>query len=374
MAGRRPLVRKLPVRTRRGVSQRDLRMDNVRGLMILLVVIGHFLLPLYQTRLVTNLFYTIYIFHMPLFVLCSGFFAKGVYDGRRFRTDRLVQLLWLYLVYECIVYVTEGIAYGFGPPDFLHESGAPWYLISLSAWYLAVPVMYRFRYYPDYLVALLVLLVLLLFGRYFVHPMDFLSLDRTLAFSPFFFIGYFTTQDMLDGYLRSGLRRRMAVLAAVLLLFVFLSAKDLLLPYNLVVYGCDYRRYAAHQHGYIWLINLVWYVAAFVICVGVTGMVVNRRIRFITRLGENTLQIYVLHRPIRDLLEAAGFFERVNAHDKLHVLGVVLFASALTLFLGNGYFSLAFRWLRNVPGALLAAAGPGGRKDMEKSGGSLPRR
>ena len=58
-----------------GAGARDARMDNVRGILIMIVVIGHFLLPLERTRFVTGLIYAIYVFHMPCFMILSGYFA-----------------------------------------------------------------------------------------------------------------------------------------------------------------------------------------------------------------------------------------------------------------------------------------------------------
>ncbi|HBP24176.1 MAG TPA: hypothetical protein DD632_01615, partial [Oribacterium sp.] len=62
------------------VNERNLKIDNMKGVLILLVVIGHMLLPIQgTTRGVTNLFYLIYTFHMPAFVFLSGLFAQHIY-------------------------------------------------------------------------------------------------------------------------------------------------------------------------------------------------------------------------------------------------------------------------------------------------------
>ena len=59
--------------------------DNIKSVLITLVVIGHFLLPLESTRLKDGLVNVIYLFHMPMFIMVSGYFAKGMYEGKRFR-------------------------------------------------------------------------------------------------------------------------------------------------------------------------------------------------------------------------------------------------------------------------------------------------
>ena len=67
--------------------------DNIKSVLITLVVIGHFLLPLESTRLKDGLVNVIYLFHMPMFIMVSGYFAKGMYAGKRFRWERIGKLL-----------------------------------------------------------------------------------------------------------------------------------------------------------------------------------------------------------------------------------------------------------------------------------------
>lgn len=58
--------------------QREAYFDNAKLLFIFLVVFGHLIQPLKsQIELVNVLYQWIYLFHMPVFVLASGFFAKG---------------------------------------------------------------------------------------------------------------------------------------------------------------------------------------------------------------------------------------------------------------------------------------------------------
>ena len=76
------------------------------------MVIGHFLLPLESTRLKDGLVNVIYLFHMPMFIMVSGYFAKGMYAGKRFRWERIGKLLWLYLLFQILSGMTESLAAG----------------------------------------------------------------------------------------------------------------------------------------------------------------------------------------------------------------------------------------------------------------------
>ena len=76
---------------------RDSYFDNLKGILILLVVIGHFILPMDKTRPVWSIFYIIYLFHMPMFAMVSGYFSKGMYRNGAFKMERFLRILWLYI-------------------------------------------------------------------------------------------------------------------------------------------------------------------------------------------------------------------------------------------------------------------------------------
>lgn len=335
--------------------ERDLRVDNVRGVLIILVVIGHFLLPLYRTRLITNLMYLIYSFHMPCFIMISGFYAKSLYKNGYFRWGKVLQLLWLYFIYKMLVNITEGLLNGYIPlfPDFFHESGAPWYLLALSIWYMTIPVFKHFREYPANLIAIIAVLAGVVFVKYYVTCNDFLSMDRVLSFAPFFYIGYFYSQENLDNYLASGLRIVMDRTALIIAAVIFFGMYDLFMRYHLVVYGAEYQRYDQTLYSYIWLINLIWYAAAFVLSMGLIGIMLNRRMLILTNLGQRSLQVYMLHRPIRDLFQYYGFYDFLNPHSKLSVVFVVLLSTLIAVLLGTDIVNTLFNYLRTAPDRLL---------------------
>lgn len=330
---------------------RDFRADNVRGCLIMLVVIGHFLLPLYRTRFITNLFFLIYTFHMPCFVMISGNMARGIYTKGRFRWARLFQLFWLYILFEIIVFFSEIPAYGPTTtfPDFFHESGAPWYLLSMCIWYLLIFVMHYFREFPLNMIALTGLTVLCLAGGYLRGLSDFLALDRTIAFAPFFFVGYFMSRDNLQTLFDSEWRKLFIVLGALCAAVLFFGTYDFLGQYQLVVYGSWYERFDPSLQSRAWLIRLIWYGVAFCMSVGLLSFMTKRMTYVFTELGQRTLQIYILHRPIRDLCIYYGLFDHINVHSKLSVLSVVLVSILLTILLSALPFKWLFDFLRTLP-------------------------
>ena len=69
--------------------------DNMKGILVFLVVFGHFL-ELCPATLQKNILYlVIYSFHMPAFLFFSGFFAK-------YHPRRMGQLAILYGIFQLL--------------------------------------------------------------------------------------------------------------------------------------------------------------------------------------------------------------------------------------------------------------------------------
>lgn len=445
------------------MKERNLKLDNAKGILITLVVIGHMLLPIQgTTRGVTNFFYMIYAFHMPAFVFISGLLAQRIYtrvpkpthapaENRaprhphhaanvsatqqvttvgHFNGRRWCSTLWLYLLFQFILFFSEIPAYGRTTrfPDFLHTSGAPWYLLALLLWYLMIPFFAGCRGkvlplrlafsnrrqqpserraqsdeglqagraqcgIPCSLIAWILLTSLSLAGGYLASgPLagigDFLALDRVIAFAPFFFAGYFIGPERLMKFLgvqqesvaapkRATSRRRspegtskradrgivLLLTALSLLCFVLIGTQtfDRLLPYRNVVYGAWYYRFHPEQNpaafpgalsSQLWLIRLAWFLVSGLMSFGLLALMPNRQIPLLTTTGQRTLQIYILHRPIRDLLLASGFITAAGPENSLHDLLLIALSLLMTLVLSAGILQRLFDAIQKLPDRL----------------------
>ena len=78
----------------------------------------------------------------------------------------------------------------------------------------------------------------------------------------------------------------------------------------------------------------------------------NRQLPLLTTIGQRTLQIYILHRPIRDILLASGFITAAGPESSVHVLQLIVFSLALTLVLSAGIFQRLFDTIQKLPDRL----------------------
>lgn len=407
------------------MKERNLKLDNAKGILITLVVIGHMLLPIQgTTRGVTNFFYMIYAFHMPAFVFISGLLAQRIYTrvpkpaqaptgnraqrrqhraanatgGRQMASRAAAQLttsggvsgaavateghfngrrwcstLWLYLLFQFILFFSEIPAYGRTTrfPDFLHTSGAPWYLLALLIWYLLIPFIYAYcgkvlpGGIPYSLIAWILLTILSLAGGYLASGAlaglgDFLALDRVIAFAPFFFAGYFIGPERLMRFLKEKRGIVLLLTALGLLCFVLVGTQTFarLLPYKNVVYGAWYYRFHPEQNpaafpsalaSQLWLIRLAWFLVSGLMSFAFLALMPNRRLPLVTTIGQRTLQIYILHRPIRDLLLAGGFITAAGPENSAHVLLLIALSILMTIVLSAGILQRLFDTIQKLP-------------------------
>ena len=353
------------------MKERNLKLDNAKGILITLVVIGHMLLPIQgTTRGVTNFFYMIYTFHMPAFVFISGLLAQHIYTRvpkPHFNGRRWCSTLWLYLLFQFILFFSEIPAYGRTTrfPDFLHTSGAPWYLLALLLWYLMIPFFYAYRNFPYSLIAWILLTIMSLAGGYLASGAlaglgDFLALDRVIAFAPFFFAGYFIGPERLMRFLKEKRGIVLLLTALGLLCFALVGTQtfDRLLPYKNVVYGAWYYRFHPEQNPAAfpgdlaschWLIRLAWFLVSGLMSFALLALMPNRRLPLVTTIGQRTLQIYILHRPIRDLLLAGGFITAAGPENSAHVLLLIVLSILLTIVLSAGILQRLFDAIQKLP-------------------------
>lgn len=327
--------------------ERDYYFDNVKGALITLVVIGHFLLPMERTRFVNSLINVIYLFHMPMFAMISGYFAKNLYRRGRYRADKVLRLAWLYLLFEIAVHVTENLAAGqpvTGRIDFFWEDGAPWYLMAMIWWYLSVPFLTELK--PKAVMGICLCLGIL--GGYQDSLGDVLAMSRTLTFAPFFYGGYYWKREEVQRFLDSRYRWLFMASALCIAMFMALGTGGFLEPYVKIVRGMNYRRLAPEVYQWGGLVRIVCYLWAAIMILGIMAAVPRSRQRW-TILGQRTLQIYVLHRLLRDMMQYWGFYEIFTSVYRRTVLFVMAVAVAVTLGLAERHITSGFRQIQKIP-------------------------
>lgn len=285
-------------------KERDYFFDNLKAVLIFLVVLGHFLLPIHGDNPLVVVKRLIYIFHMPLFVFVSGYFAKKIYKNGQYNFKKILYLIKAYVLFVIAIQIVYAICgfEDFVEINFFSQSGAPWYLFAMIVWYLTIPLIRRCRPLP----VILVNIGLALVAGYFKNVGDFLCLSRILAFGPFFYIGYYMEQPVLEKALRPSYRRLVVPAAASICAVVLLFGGKMKDELGMVYENISYHELDHLMEGPFVRFSLMG--AAFLISWAIMFFVPREKTK-LSFIGQNTMPIYMLHRILRDVLMFAGIYD-----------------------------------------------------------------
>ncbi len=181
---------------------RDARFDNIKGLLITLVVLGHVLIKIPELSgwrgggIGTALWCAIYVVHMPVFVFLSGFFTSS----KKTMIDHLREALLIYVVaqvawtaYQCLLSLGGAPLPRINAFLFVLPGEGLWYLLALFLWRCTVPVLARIRYPAVALAALFGYGAAV--GLVDNVALEF-SISRIICFYPLFALGYWSRQNI----------------------------------------------------------------------------------------------------------------------------------------------------------------------------------
>lgn len=313
---------------------RESRMDNMRFLLIFLVVLGHFF-EVSQNPLLMNATELIYSFHMPVFVFVSGYFAK-------FNTQRIVRTyLYSYVLLQ-IIYIFF-IRYYLGNSGFAFQFSVPcytlWYLPAMAFYTILIPVIQTESAAKRMCVLAASVAVSLFAGADPSVGYSFAS-GRFFGFLPFFILGFYCRSTGAVTRLCS-MKIPFKVLCGAALAVIVAAAEAFIIKspsisFNDMTYSFTYSQtvggFRARAFllaaGFLWIILLL--LAA-----------PKKKIPLISNIGANTFPVYIFHGFVVKILIKN---EITDLNVKAYVLIAVACSLLLTAALGNKIVSAVAKW------------------------------
>lgn len=164
-------------------KQRDPRIDALKGVLILLVVLGHCIGHDPSFRMNMTGYNYIYLFHMPLFVFMSGYFTR--LGGGRF-WNRVLSFIYIYVFWQ----IAKSLYLGRSLMEMIVKpTPMMWYLLSLVVWCLIYWMSQASKHKLSSKVLIAISLVVALIAGFVPQIGAPFALSRTLIFAPFFFLG-----------------------------------------------------------------------------------------------------------------------------------------------------------------------------------------
>ena len=342
--------------------KRNYSLDIFKGVLIFLVVFGHFLLPVKEREytLFNKLFFFIYSFHMPAFIFLSGYFYYNSWKRKGTKLKSVIPLIMLFLMMKILLHISDMLFYGDRNiiPDFLHESSTPWYISALIFFRLSLYPLELFlklnkKKLTSYAVIIYVTALIIFFTFFSMLNMnwqvridDFLSLDRVVSFAPYFYIGilYKKYSSLSKTSIFEETNMRFFTIGAFCVLSFFVFFKYVRF-YTLIFYGPWGYRIAEGNILPIFkgvlnplrIIYVPYALSASYFIFAVTSLKKNFLTNLLKRFGVYSLPIFAFHRIIRDAFSYLLLDNFIwPAFGKITILIILLTISFLTcMILGN---------------------------------------
>lgn len=322
-------------------APRDYFFDNVKFFLAFLVVLGHIYRPLIgESPIIKAVYLAIYTFHMPLFILISGYFAKNYNregQNQKIITSILVPYFifqTLYSLYDHFIYETDSIEI-----TILEPYWAMWFLFSLFLWRLMLPLFVNLKY------PLTIAFILSIAAGYIDEADGFMSLSRTIAFFPFFLLGFYLQRHHFEVLFTTG--KRVAGWVGGILLIPLMYWLEFHSPLDLSLrrwlYSADPYENLGNPEWYAGLIRVGFILLALVVS-ALFLAVIPREKTWFSSLGSRSLAVYLLHGFFIKFYDAMDLGEKYPG-PTLYIL-TTLGAIALTFFLSS-------RWVFNAARPLM---------------------
>ena len=296
------------------MKQRIYRYDNIKALLIFLVVLGHmttdYVSDNYLVRWTTL---WIYMFHMPAFIFISGLVHKhyiteeraaaGIKGETHIRWDKVLGFFLCGYGLKLFLQFTRTLM-GQNPLwHWIAEPGIPWYLFVMAEYELLFYLMRRIdgRVKPWMMISGAFALSAVI--GYFPAVNDTFCLSRMINFLPIYLIGYYLDMKAFNEFLAGRRRTRIAAWAVIVVSLAVCRLGGWGL-YSWRKWFTGRRSYEflsdffsfAYNNG--WWIRLAVWAAAIAITLSIIAVMPDRDLGYVTTIGARTLNVYFWHRPL----------------------------------------------------------------------------
>ncbi|MGP7819146.1 acyltransferase family protein [Niallia sp. 01092] len=306
------------------MKKRDYFFDNAKFLLIFFVVFGHFIQTFNEeSNSIYALYKVIYTFHMPAFILISGFFAKGMYK-QGYIQKYVKKLIIPYIIFQ----LTYSIFYYFlySKSTFTIQPFNPhwslWFLISLFFWNIMLLLFAKIKF----IYGLFISVVLGVAIGFVDWTTSYLSLTRTFVFFPLFLIGFYLKKEHFEWIRRKGSK----LTAITTFLFVFIGFYYFPSINDQWLLGSKSYSNLGEDSLQAIFIRLFFYILSCMMIYCFLAIVPNKHY-FFTKLGKNTLYVYLLHGFIVRIFRISDMIDLMNPLQSFLLLVGISFVLTLLL-------------------------------------------
>lgn len=299
-----------------GDSGRDYLFDNLRAILIFLVVLGHILTSMLGfSEVIRGIYIFIYMFHMPAMTFISGYFSKKL---EKIRSNAFETVLVPFLVINTIYYLFMVFVIREQANIFriLFPYRGLWYLLALFFWKFFLIDLLKIRY------LLPLSFIVAIISGFSNEFSEYMAFARSINFLPFFLLGYYCTREHIRIIRKIPKPISLGVIALTAGITTYVVYNDIFKKDNL------YMREPFPKGEE--LVSMLYRVPILVLAIAMIIVIINltsERKTFLSPIGTRTMSVYVLHLFTVQVLE---IFHILEDQPYLYILYAILMAVFLT--------------------------------------------
>ncbi|MGM0873312.1 MAG: acyltransferase family protein [Bacillota bacterium] len=306
------------------MKNRDSYFDNAKFFLIILVVFGHIIRSFIDdSQLLMHVYKFVYTFHMPAFILISGYFAKG-FRKKGYVKKITKKLILPYLIFQGIysVYYFFIEKQGAIVLDPLDPHWSLWFLVSLFYWNVLLFVVTKL---PTKWALFLAFSVGLAVG-YVELISSYLSLSRTFVFFPLFLVGFYLKREHFEAITKAHVRG----FSIFLLTITFISYFFIEFDYEWLFGSKSYSHFG-EPSVLSAIIRLGFYSLTLITSLSFLSLIPKTH-AFYTEWGTRTFYVYLLHGFIIQYMRNSELLDWMKDYQSLTLIIIlsVLLTSTLS--------------------------------------------
>ena len=228
------------------------------------------------------------MFHMPLFCICSGLFAK-------FKNDRIIKYCLIYMVSQTllgflrIITPWETVTLRTVLFPYFHM----WYLYVLILWICMIPFLDKIigiHTSMRIIIMFSILMVALAGGN--INFSSYLGTNRLISFAPLFYFAYIYKKEFFT--LVNFLSLKLSQLSVCF--FILLSIIVTIIVSPIININSFYNDLTYAGGGYSWMERLLFYILGTIMTIIIWLYFRGQKIYYLlSKIGQKTMWIFVSH-------------------------------------------------------------------------------
>ena len=320
-------------------KKRDFYFDNLKGILIFFVILAH-LIPKNENIFFDVIISFICMFHMPFFILISGYFSRN--KEKQVRNIFIMFVLYYILSLLLYIFKTQQVYVDFNN-IYNIDFGYKLFLVPLTSvnhvsWYLAVlcllrvfaPAISNIKNY--HIIAFFIGIIATMID------LNYYATRRMWILLPFFTLGLFLSQYNLNEMKKYFVKKSVAILGLIGCFFVFLVyfyiLKHANIDFSLSLFELGSIKIGDLFSNPIYLImyDIAYYIISILIIYFIACIVNDKEFSF-TKWGRNSLTIYYFHGFFTLLIRLHILKSLLRNYGSVMILLVLILSVALSILL-----------------------------------------